>query len=123
VHLSYFEIYYLFVKSASVQCASDCDSEEVCCVQIKRALSNLRSLLNCYFNNIPRIIRVAWHVGRKGERGGVYRVFIGKPEGRGHLEDTDVNGRIILRWIIRKWDVGARTESNWLTLGTGGGHL
>jgi hypothetical protein len=25
---------------------------------------------------------------------------------RGHLGDPDVNGRIILRWIFRKWDVG-----------------
>jgi len=24
---------------------------------------------------------------------------------RDHLEDPDVDGRIILRWIIRKWDV------------------
>jgi len=25
---------------------------------------------------------------------------------RGHLEDPDADGRIILRWIFRKWDVG-----------------
>jgi len=25
---------------------------------------------------------------------------------RGHLEDPGVDGRIILRWIFRKWDVG-----------------
>jgi hypothetical protein len=24
---------------------------------------------------------------------------------RDHLEDPDVDGRIILRWIFRKWDV------------------
>jgi len=23
-----------------------------------------------------------------------------------HLEDTDVDGRVILRWIFRKWDWG-----------------
>jgi hypothetical protein len=23
-----------------------------------------------------------------------------------HLEDPDIDGRIILRWIFRKWDVG-----------------
>jgi hypothetical protein len=28
--------------------------------------------------------------------------------------------RIILRWIFRKWDVGAWTESSWLRIGTGG---
>ena len=34
-----------------------------------------------------------------------------------------VFGRIILRWIFRKWDVGAWTGSSWLRIGTGGRHL
>jgi len=33
------------------------------------------------------------------------------------------DGRIKLRWIFRKWDVGVCTGSNWLRLGTGGGLL
>jgi hypothetical protein len=28
---------------------------------------------------------------------------MGKPEGRDHLEDPDVGGRIILQWYFRKW--------------------
>ena len=29
-----------------------------------------------------------------------------------HLEDPGVDGRIILRWIFRKWDVGVWTGSS-----------
>ena len=32
-----------------------------------------------------------------GERTGVYRVLVGKPKGRNHLEDPGVDGRIILK--------------------------
>jgi len=37
--------------------------------------------------------------------------------------DPDVDGRIILRWIFRKWDVDVCTGSIWLRIGTVGGHL
>ena len=46
-------------------------------------------------------IRLAGHVARMGEKRGVYRVLVRKPEG-----DTGVDGRIILRWMFRKLDVG-----------------
>jgi hypothetical protein len=42
---------------------------------------------------------------------------------RDHLEDRGVDGRIILSWIFRKWDVGVWTGSNWLRIGTGGGNV
>jgi hypothetical protein len=42
---------------------------------------------------------------------------------RDQLENPGVDGRIILRWIYKKWDVRAWTGSNWLRIGTGGGHL
>ena len=57
-----------------------------------------------------------------GEGRGVHRVLVGKPEGRGHCGDPDVDGRIILRWIFRKLE-GLETGWSWLRIGTGGGHL
>ena len=58
-----------------------------------------------------------------GDRRGLNRVVVGKPEGRDHLEDPGVDGRIILRWLFSKWNVGAWTGSSWLRIGTGGGNL
>ena len=52
---------------------------------------------------IKKKMRWAGHVACVGERRGVYRVLVGKPEReRDHLEDCSVDGRIILRWIFRK---------------------
>jgi hypothetical protein len=39
------------------------------------------------------------------------------------MGDPSVDGRIILKWIIGKWDVGVLTGWSWLTIGTGGGHF
>jgi hypothetical protein len=29
-----------------------------------------------------------------------YKMYIGKPEGKNHFEDLDVDGKIILEWIL-----------------------
>ena len=42
---------------------------------------------------------------------------------RDHLGDTGIDGKIILRWILKKWDVGVWNESSWLKVGIGGSHL
>jgi len=55
-----------------------------------------------------------------GERRDVYRVLVRKPEGKRLLEDPGVDGRIILRWIFRKWVAGVWTGSSWFRIGTGG---
>jgi hypothetical protein len=41
-----------------------------------------------------------------GERRGAYRAFVGKPEGKNHLEDLGIDGRIILKWIFERLDGG-----------------
>ena len=58
-----------------------------------------------------------------GEDRGVHRVLVGKPEGKRHWGDQDVDGRIILRWIFRKLEGVVRTGWSWLGIGTDGGHL
>jgi hypothetical protein len=45
-----------------------------------------------------------------GEERGVYKVLVGNPDGD-HRGDPGLDGRIILGWIFRKWDVGY--ELNW----------
>jgi len=42
---------------------------------------------------------------------------------RDHLEDAGADGRITLRWIFRKWNVGAWKITIWLRIETVGGHL
>jgi hypothetical protein len=57
-----------------------------------------------------------------GERG-VYRFWWGNLGERDHWRDRGIDGRIILRWIFRKLDVGVWTGWSWLRIATGGGHL
>jgi len=42
---------------------------------------------------------------------------------RDNSETQVVDGRINLRWILSKWDVGAWAGSIWIRIGIGGGHL
>jgi hypothetical protein len=55
--------------------------------------------------------RMKWaaHVACMVERRDVYRILVGKPEGKRSLGDPGLSGRIILKWIFRNWDVEART--------------
>jgi hypothetical protein len=61
-------------------------------------LNDLYSLPNIVRVVKSRRMRWAGNVARMGEGRGVHRVLVGKPEG-----NPDVDGRIILRWIFRKW--------------------
>jgi hypothetical protein len=53
-----------------------------------------------------RRVRWAEHVVCMRKRRGIYRVLVMKPEGKRLLVRPSLDGRIILKWIFRKWDVG-----------------
>ena len=83
------------------------------------------NILYCSPNIVREIkwrrMRWAGHVARMGEERGVYRVLVGKPEGRRPL------GRPRRRWVdyIRtdRWDVDIWTGLGWPRIETGGGRL
>ena len=54
---------------------------------------------------------------------GVHKVLVEKPDSKRSLGDQDVDGRIILRRIFRKWEGVVGTGWGWLMIGTGGGRL
>jgi hypothetical protein len=63
----------------------------------------------------------AYSSDREGR--GLYNVLVEIPEGKGHLRDPGVDGRIILRWIFRKGGVGLWTGLGCLWIEAGGGNL
>jgi len=62
-----------------------------------------------------------WRVWGRGEA--CTGSWWGNLKERDHWGDQGVDGRIMLRWIFRKWDVGVWTGSGWLRIGTGDGFL
>ena len=80
-----------------------------------------------YLYSSPNIVRVinsrrtrwAGHVARMGEERGVYRVLVGKPEGKNNWGDLGLDGWITLEWISRRRDVGMWTGLGWLRIETG----
>jgi len=89
---------------------------------------HIEELYDLYSPNIfqatkSRKMRWVGHVAHMGERRGVYRVLVEKPEGKRPLGRPRCGWEVILRWIFRKWYVGIWIGSSWLRIGTGGRHL
>jgi hypothetical protein len=47
---------------------------------------------------------VAEHVARVEEMISAYNILVGKTEGKIHSKDLGVDERIILEWILGKWN-------------------
>jgi hypothetical protein len=58
-----------------------------------------------------------------GENRIAYRILVGEPEGKNHCEDLDVGGRIILEWILKRYDGVVWNGLIWLRIGTSEGLL
>jgi hypothetical protein len=70
-----------------------------------------------------RIMTWIGYVANVG-KGEAYKGFrYGNLRERAHWIDTGIDGKIILRWNFRKWDVEVWTGSSWLSIGRGGGQL
>ena len=70
-----------------------------------------------------RRMRWAGHVARMSEERGVYRVLMGKPEGKRPLGRSRREWVDNIRMDLRRWDVGILTGLGWPRIETGGGHL
>jgi hypothetical protein len=70
-----------------------------------------------------RRMRWAGHVARMGEGRNVYRVLVGKPEGKNHLKDQGVDGRLGSKWTLGRLAGRVWSGFTWLRIGTVGGLL
>jgi hypothetical protein len=83
-------------------------------------LHNLYSSPNAIRVIKPRRMRWAGYVARMGEKRNACRILVGKPEEKRPLGTYKLDERIILRWILERWDGVVWSGLIWLRIGTSG---
>jgi hypothetical protein len=83
----------------------------------KEELHILYSSSNIIWQITSRRIRWVGYVAGVGEKKNVYKVLVGKPEGKRPL------GRPRRRWKELEWILGRLVGGVWLRIGTGNGLL
>ena len=68
-------------------------------------------------------MRWVGHVARMGDRRGVFRVVVGKPEGKRPLRRPRLRWEDNIKMDLQEVGCGVWTGSSWLRIGTGGGHF
>jgi len=68
-------------------------------------------------------MRWAGHVVHMGDRRGVFRVLVGKPEGMKPLGRSRHRWEDNIKMDLQEVGCGVWTGLSWLRIGTGGGHL
>jgi hypothetical protein len=58
-----------------------------------------------------------------GERRDIYRVLVGKPEGKRPLRTPRCRWEDTIKMDLEEVGCGVLAASSWLSIGTGGGHL
>jgi hypothetical protein len=82
----------------------------------------------CSSSNFSRVIksrRVKWagHVAHRGEGRGVYRMLVGRPEGKRPLERPWHRWKDNIKRGLRERGIVERTGFGWLRIGSNGGLL
>ena len=111
---------YYMKKILTLQCGNGillhvcCYAELIKCAHISICRITNTSQISITLINIlyssPNIVQViklrrmrwAGHVAHIGEKRGVCRVLVWKPEGKRPFGRPSIDGRILLRWIFRK---------------------
>jgi hypothetical protein len=86
-------------------------------------LNDLYSSPNIFRIIKSRRIRWAGHGARMGDRKGVYRAMVGKPEEKRPLGRPRRRWEDNIKMNLQEVCWGIWTELIWLRIGTGGGHL